>query len=399
MEEKRFKITWQLVLSELGIMIFTAAGSFGISYLRSKALELAVRDCCMAALGVAVLGFHFRQEFLWDKLDYNNREQPLRFWVMFLASILVSFACVFLPANGWPYMALFVLLSFFSNLSTGMLASAVLLMLSVLIGGAGAEVFMLYFISGTFAATLFRNLKKDFKIGVPLLLSFLCLMLCETADIVLMVNARPSFEMYVIPIANLVVSGLLLIGVLRYFSGRVVYQYRDRYLVLNDTENPILIEHKKNTRQEFFCAIHTAYFCERIAGRLQLDLDALKCAAYYHRMGEEILSLMEEKKFPPRAQKILREYVGLKNHAVRKDAPLLAKETVVLLCADAIVGTVMLIMADEPDAKPDYDQLIDAVFKRFYDGGTFEQSEITLRDLKLMYSTFKEEKLYYDFLR
>lgn len=403
MEEKRSdiacngipcnKITWKLVLSELGVLFLAAAGAFGVSYLRGNALDTAVRDCCMTVLGTAVLGFHFRQEFLGDRLDYNNVECPQRFWMMFLFSLAISFACVFLPANGWPYMALFVLLSFFSNLSIGMLGASVLLMLSVLLSGAGTEIFMLYFVSGTFAAILFRNLERDFKVGIPLVLSLLCLMLCETADVVLMANARPSLELYVIPMANLVVSGLFLIGILKFFFGRVIYQYRDRYLGLNDTENPMLVEYRQNARSEYLCSIHTAYFCERIAARLQLDVDALKCAAYYHRMGEQILPLMKEKRFPPPAQDILREYVDHKNSYVG------SKEAVVLLCADAVVSTVMYIMAKKPEAQPDYDQVIDAVFKRFWDGGVFGHSDISLRDLKVMYGIFKEEKLYYDFLR
>lgn len=45
-----------------------------------------------------------------------------------------------------------------------------------------------------------------------------------------------------IPVANMVISSVLLIGFLKLFSSQVVYQYREIYLEINDTENQILTE-------------------------------------------------------------------------------------------------------------------------------------------------------------
>lgn len=85
------------------------------------------------------------------------------------------------------------------------------------------------------------------------------------------------------PAANLVVSGILLLGILKFFSGAVVFRDRVRYLDLNDTENQILAKYRQTDRTEYFQCIHTAYFCERIALKLGLDKDALKCAGLYHK--------------------------------------------------------------------------------------------------------------------
>ena len=47
----------------------------------------------------------------------------------------------------------------------------------------------------------------------------------------------------------------------------------------------------------------------------------------------------------------------------------------------------------------DYDKLIDTVFHKLTEEGSFDRCDISMRELKTMIRIFKEEKLYYDFLR
>lgn len=75
------------------------------------------------------------------------------------------------------------------------------------------------------------------------------------------------------------------------------------------------------------------------------------------------------------------------------------KETVVLYCSDAIVSAVLLLLQKEPDKKPDYDQVIDKIFERIWQKEIVSECDMTLHDWKRMQKIFKEEKLYYDFLR
>ena len=53
----------------------------------------------------------------------------------------------------------------------------------------------------------------------------------------------------------------------------------------------------------------------------------------------------------------------------------------------------------DKNADIDTGKLIDAVFDRFVSRGTFSDCEITFSDISKMKKIFKEEKLYYDFLK
>lgn len=392
MEKNKRKLSWKLFPAELAILIVGAAGVWLFGGIREIAGDRLLGGCVMTLLGLAATGFHFRREYLHGELDYNNEDHVFRFWLCMGLGLAVSFACGFLPVAGWPFLLVFVMLSLFSNMSTGILAASVLLLISVTLSGDTVNGFALYLISGVFAVTLFRRLESDFRFGIPLFLSIFCLLVCETASIVLTVNARPSIEMFVIPAANMIISSILLVGCLKLFSSMVVYQHRTIYLDINDTENPVLVNLREQDKKEYMMAIHTTYFCERIGKQLGLDVDALKCAGYYHRLEESLEQTAAKPQFPPAAAEILGEYWHDSKRAVRK-------ETTVLVCADTVVDSITSLIEKDPDGKVDYDKVIDAIFDGFLEDGSFDRSHITIEEFRAMQRIFKEEKLYYDFFR
>lgn len=392
MEENRPKITWRMVALEIGSILLTMAGICVISLWRQKTTDAVLSNMVLGAIGIAIFGFHVRRAYLEQEFDYDNGEHYYRFWTCFLIGLAGAFVCAFLPVAGWPYMAIFVLLMLFSNMGTGILAASVLLMISVLLSGTTITTFLMYFLSGVFAITLFRHLDDNFKIGIKLLLSLICLLLCETAIVVLLANERLSVELFVIPVANILISGVLLLGILKLFSSLVIYKYREKYLELNDTENAILAEYRNASKSDYMHSVHTAYFCERIAAKLSLNVEALKCAGYYHKVGEANPEILETQQFPPEVREILNEYFDKKN-------PVTKKGTAVVICADTVMNTMQYLISKSNEKGLNYDYIIDNVFKRFADTGTFGQCDITLREINIMQSIFKEEKLYYDFLR
>lgn len=392
MAENKPKITWRQLWPEFLSILLAAAGIYGISFLQQKTFDITLSNMVLGMAGTAILGFHLRQAYLNEELDYDNGGHYLRFWICFWIGMAGAFICVFLPAGGWPYITIYVLLALFSNMSTGILAASVLLMLPVVLGGATTGAFFLYFLSGLFAVTLFRNLKDNFRFGIRLFLSLLCLFLCETAGIVLLENERPSLESFMIPTVNIIISGILLLGILKLFSSSVIYKYREKYLELNDTENTLLADYRSTSRSDYMHSIHTAYFCERIAARLLLSTEDLKCAGYYHRICGSREQLLEEQEFPPRVRDILLEYLDKKN-------PVRSREAAVLVCSDKVVGTIQYLLGKSEERNLDYDRIIDTVFRRFAEADTFGNCDLSLRELKIMQDIFKEEKLYYDFLR
>jgi len=95
--------------------------------------------------------------------------------------------------------------------------------------------------------------------------------------------------------------------------------------------------------------------------------------------------------FPAGASEILEEYKGTRKY---KKA-----ETAVLYCSDAVVSAILLLLQKEPEKKPDYEQVIDRIFERIREKGIFSECDLSLRGWNRMQKIFKEEKLYYDFLR
>lgn len=372
-----------MALGGIGVFLVGLAGQMESDRILSNVV--------MTVAGLAVIGFQMRQEYVRDRLDYNNGKYPFRFWLCVCIGLAIAFVCVFLPAAGWPFLTVFVMLALFSNMSTGILASSILLMISVLLNGAAMNYFVLYFISGCFAVALFRHLETDFSIGLPLTMSLLCLMVCETANVVLLANARPDVEMFLVPAANIMVNSIMLVGGLKLFSSMVIYQYRVNYLEMNDTENPILMKFREESRDDYFISIHTAHFCDLICKDMDMDENMLKCAAYYHRLGDELPELMTRKHFPPKLREILTEYGTNK--------PPKNRETVVLACSDMIVSSLTRALRESGDSPIDYQAFIDKFFMKLVNDGYFWQCDLSMREYSIMHRIFREEKLYYDFLR
>lgn len=380
-----------LILTELGVMALGGGGVLLIGVIRHTVQDRLLSNLVMTVAGLAVIGFQLRQEYVKGKLDYNNEKYPFRFWLCVCIGLAIAFACVFLPAAGWPFLTIFVMLALFSNMGTGILASSVLLMIPVILSGASMNYFVMYLISGCFAAALFQHLEIDFTIGMPLTMSMLCLLVCETANVVLLANARPELEMFLVPAANIIINSIMLVGGLKLFSSMVVYQYRVNYLEINDTGNPTLMKFKEECREDYFISIHAAHFCDLICKAINMDENMLKCAAYYHRMGEELPKVMVRKHFPPKLKEILVEY-GTKQ-------PPKNKETAILACSDMVVSAIIRKLRENGDTPIDYMAFIDDMFEKLVKNGYFWQCNISMKEFKAMHKIFREEKLYYDFLR
>lgn len=394
MAENKDKKVGAMFLPELGCMALMALGIWGMKFTGLVKQENSdmLSHIVFAVLGIAALGFQLRRELLEGTLDYDNGEHPGRFWTSFLLGIAVSLVCIFLPEAAWPFLPVYVLLELFGSPILGTLGATLLLAISVSCAGVRIEVFLMYLISSFFGAALFRRLQNGFKAGLPVMLSMAGLFVCETAGTVLVANARPGLESFVLPAANLLVSGILLLGILKFFSEKVLYRYRGNYLDLNDPENEILAALKQKDRRAYMKSVHTAYFCGRIAAKLGLNPEPLKCAGYYHGMGESLAGLMESHSFPPDAVSILEEYQD-------RSRPVRRRETAVLMASESIINAILLVLDKAEGDNVDYDKVIDAVFDRYQEMGTFRQCEISMRELHTMQKIFKEEKLYYGFLR
>ena len=370
------------------------------SYLKGMNTVGIISNTVMSGIGMFTVLLFMAQAGESDLYEYDNKNHLGRFFLFYLTGLMLAISCSYLPVSGWPFIVIYVALSLFSNTLIGIASGTLLLMISVLLSGSGMEVFILYFVCGLAGASLFRGLNDAFKIGIPVVVSALFLLTGQTAGIVLFTNESLKIELFLIPIMNIVITVVLLLIILKIFSSLVIHRYRDKYMEINDPEFELLVELKNSSKDDYYKVVHIAYFCERIAKKLSLDAEATKAAGYYHKIGilfEEdnwvkVDQIAQQNKFPPAVRQILKEYMD-------KNTPVKQKETAILVFSDAVVSSILFLLARKQSQNLNYDQIIDTVFKQKMETSLLLECSISIDKLNQMKNIFKEEKLYYDFLR
>ncbi|MDE5747787.1 MAG: hypothetical protein K2I21_09455, partial [Acetatifactor sp.] len=359
------------------------------------------RNMVITAVGMAIVSLLVRQEATEHLMQYDNEENVLRFFLCLCVCLAVALACIFLPVGAWPFLVIYITLGLYGSTFLGVAAGSVLLMITVLGSGAGSNIFVMYLISGIIGVSLFRRLDAEFRVGIPLAVSLMVLLVSETANVVLFANERLDMELFVVPAANVIISAILLLGILKLFSQSVIYRYRVIYMELTAPECELLTRLKEEAREDYYQSMHTSYFCERIGEKLGLDVQAVKAAGFYHKIGvlykdqesgKELFDMFQSQHFPPVLQEILKEFLS-PDRAVRR------KETAVLIMADAVTASIIHLLAADKGRALDYDKIIDSIFKIKLDSGVLNQCLISMGEITQMKKIFKEEKLYYDFLR
>lgn len=399
MNEKKKNYRWYHLLIGFMLLVLAVAGVWLSGTLLKVGQDTLLRNMVMTAMGMAIVGLLVRQEAMEHMLQYDNEENVMRFFLCLGVSLVIALVCVFLPVGAWPFLVIYIALALYGSTFLGAVAGSVLLMVTVLCSGAEAHIFVMYLISGIIGVTLFRCLDTEFKVGVPLAISLMGLLVCETANVVLFANEKLNMELFVIPAANVIISAILMLGILKVFSQAVVYRYRVIYMELTAPECELLTRLKQEAQEDYYQSMHTSYFCERIAGQLGLDVQAVKAAGFYHKIGvlfqnqdTDLFDMFNRQHFPPVMQDILKEYL-LPGRIVSR------KETAVLIMADAVTASIIHLLAADKGRNLDYDKIIDSVFRIKQESGILNKCQISMREMTQMKKIFKEEKLYYDFLR
>lgn len=384
------------------IFLLTGVGTGVASWLYHSSVIETSGIVILVLPGICGVIFSMEQSVENNTFLFDNRYHLWRFTFLYFISLVGSLVFPMLPEGGWPFLAVFIGLMLFSNQTIGIFAGTVLLMISgMLHGGADCHIsFFVYFVGGLVGVTLFSYVNTSFKIGFPLIISLMVQMVCLSVQEVLYVNEQLNLQMFLIPAVNLLVCLILLLVILKYFSFSIVYKNQDMYMDINDPECPLLVELKSASKEEYYHAVHTAYMCDRIAKRLNLDDAVVKACGYYHRIGilkgentwENLQLIMEENHFPQRVREILKEYVD-------STEPMISKETIILLFSDTIISSISYLFSKDPQIQLDYPKVIGGIFKRRVESGVIDRSDLTFGELQEMKEILVEEKLYYDFLR
>jgi hypothetical protein len=284
-------------------------------------------------------------------------------------------------------------LSLFSNTVTGLLAYGMVVGLCCYIASAKLQIFLVYFMVGAVFAILFEGLDDEYKTGKPLFVSNLLYVTIMVIWIVL--DGK-----YIMPAINLFFTFIMTIAILRFYCAVVVDKKTGAYISINDQEYKLLAKYKEIDSALYYNAIHTAYFAEKTARLLNMDVDLAKCGGYYHKIivreckikDKSLDEICSENKFPPEAVELLREY-NYKSQVIKK------KETVAVYLADRVVSSIMYLVKKDDGGDMDYGKIAVAVVHKKLESGIFDKSDISLFDLGEIDKIYTGEKLYYDFLR
>lgn len=330
----------------------------------------------------------------------ERRPSPKRFYMFYIGSLVVSVLLPLIPLESWPVVVFFVLLSFASDLPAGILAGAICMGIAFSLSGVGNfAYFVFYFISGVIAALLLSKLDDDFKIGFPILITEIILFSGLSIIIITSGNGL-SIEPFIFTFVNCIITLLLVLFILKVYSSRILFAENDRYLELNDPECKLLSELRNSSPEEYHKTVHVVYFCDRLARRLELDVNIIKCAGLYHRVGiiggvntwENISMICTEQNIPKEVMTILQEFSD-------NNCSIKAPESAVLYMSECIVSSVIFLFRKNKDIVLDYPSLIEAIFKQRIEAGVFKDCNISIKQFEQMKKVFIEEQLYYDFLR
>lgn len=382
------------------IIVITIATAIVSGILYNKEIDEIIRITILMFIGSGSIVFEKAFSGFQDHYTFDNRDHQGRFLIIYLGCLILASTVPQFPISGWPYLFIALILALFSNITIGIFSFSTLLVLTCLLGNSSIDSFFLYFICGIITMLLFSKINDAYHIGIPIFLSLCIFLVSDTANIFLFTNSSLNIEMFIIPIVNIFINGILMLICLRFYSYHVVHKYREKYMEINDPEYTILVELKSENRSAYYHSIHTAYLSDKISRRLKLDAEASRASGYYHRLykyrneskDDYGRKLQQEYYFPKPVCNVINEL----NSKIDK---LHSKEAVVVYMSDTVVDSVIYLFEKDKKANLNYHEIIELIFKKKMDKGTLDSCELTMGEITEMKKIFMEETLYYDFLR
>lgn len=400
--KKKEEANWQKVLLAIAMMIISIPAIGVSAYLYEKSFRdiFMLLIIVMACFGMAL--FSFFQSNVFQALHYDNGGHLARFVVAFLMGTAAACLLPMLPDAGWILPVAALALTLFSNTVTGLIAYTGLMSVCVYFSSVDTLTFLMYFLTGVLFAVLFERLDNDYKTGTPMSVAVIVYVVEIVAKVVFQSHGPLTVDELVVPLMNVFVTFILMLVILRFYCAVVIDKEKGRYLRINDQEYELLAKYKEEDEQTYYNAIHTAYFAEKTARLLHMDVDVAKNGGYYHRIivleckkrEKSLEEICQENKFPAEAVRLLQEY----NY---KSQPMKMRETVAVYLADCVVSSIMYLIekGEERSLSTDYGKIATAIIRRKVESGILNNSEISLSDLGGIEKIYTGEKLYYDFLR
>ncbi len=371
---------------------------FASYIIRGEGTE-SVRNSILGILMTGMLLFAFEYSKKRDDFSYHNREHLFRICLSYTVGLLASVGGALAPAFMFPLLSFGLVFFFMTNLSIGISAYFLFCMNITLLSGAGIEVFFFYFITGFVAMIICQERKYDYHVVFPVAIVTMLSIVSITALYILRFY-KITPDMIINPSVGIVSNAVILLISLHIIGKKIVHPFEDKYIEINDPEYNLLAQLKEHDKAQYYHAIHTAYLSDRIAGKLDLNRKLSKGGGYYHKIGilrdTDYITVNKEialeYRFPSDLTQLINEIESPGTFPKHKEA-------LVVMMADSVVSSISFLIQKDPSMKIDYSQVIDVVFDKKMESGILKNSKMEFREYYLMKQYFKEEELYYDFLR
>ncbi len=388
-----------LIFSSLIMLFITVLFLIFFGLIYDLTQGVIIRNGVFSILFSLGLLYFYHYSYHLNRLDYDNKEHPYRFLIVYAACLVLSLLFPIVDKTAWVFLFIGVSLSLFSNAIIAMYSVTGLLVFSCILCDGNLVTFVVYIFASFIGILVFQDIDQNFKVKSSIFISEMFLFLLEISGFVLLENEKLSAEQFVMPIVNIAINALALFLILKYFNQRMANRYRDKYLELNDQEYRALIALKKISPKEYFRSIHTAYLTERMANAIGCNVNVAKNLAYYHRI-KTVFKFDENKceefvldnNFPPEAAQCLLDFFD-------KSKPLVSKESCIVYLSDKFILALMSAFSKDKNIKIDYEELINTLLEKNFMHETLSESDLTQKDFRLIKEIILKETLYYDFLR
>lgn len=372
------------------------------SYFSSMSTTNIIRNVIISIIGIGltlymILQANIAKDYLFDNAVHVDRTCILYTICLLGIAVMAQKSNLYML---FPYTAMAAMLLLFSNFHIGLMMYLHCMIIFAVLADMPLEFFLLYLILGLIVISILRSSSKCFKIVWTIMLAFGQYIILYAVFVMLM-NERGLYMLQSVSfLGGLASNTLVLLISLLVIDKAIINKYKSRYDALCNPEHELLTKLKAVAPAEYYNAIHTAYLSDRLSKLLYGDSLLAKTGGYYHKIGllqsknhvSKSIEIGKEYNFPPNLIQLIREYTGCYE-------PPKTLEAVIVMLSDSIVSTIMYLFEKEPDRDPDYDKIIEAVFKKKYESGILKDAGITLSVFHQMKEYYKSEVIYYEFLR
>lgn len=380
---KNKRIIWSL-----GTFLLSDTIIFSYCFIMNSTVYETFRNCIIASVLVLTVLFLYTAGIFGNRLYFDNKEHPVRFFALLFFGLLCSLIFTFVPEEGRMFLFFYAALTLVSDALTGFASGTFLLVITTLLSGnADIPLMLCHLVGGLVAVSLFSTQEEKESFVPPMILSLGTQIVLLCACNILMQNRRLSFDGVLIPLAGFLVNTIALGFFLQTYGTFVLRKRENRFARINDPEFALMKDLRASSESDYFFAIHTAHLAGICAQKAELPKELITCASLYFRLTsdsftgydfpEEALSLMEE----------LRK--GFKNCKSR--------EAVIVLICDDVVRYVKNLPENLPDDFS-YEKAVAAYINQNYTPSHLFHTNMTLRDWDTMRTVLTKEEMYYKHL-